>query len=56
MIVNTVSFSRGHFKRELLEGSGTSDSPVSLLRSVAEIHVQYTRIDSSCLKSTDDST
>ena len=47
MIVNTVSFSRGHFKRELLEGSGTPDAPVSLLRSVADIHVQYTRIDSS---------
>ena len=50
MIVNTVSFSRGHFKSELLEGSGTSDSPVSLLRSVADIHVQYTRIDSSRLR------
>ena len=50
MIVITVSFSRGHFKRVLLEGSGTSDVSVSLLRSVADIHIQYTRIDSSRLR------
>ena len=50
MIVITVSFSRGHFKRELLEGSGTSDVSVSMLRSVADIHVPYSRIDSSRLR------
>ena len=45
MIVISASFSGGHFKRELLKGSGTCDVSVSLLRSVADIHVRYTRID-----------
>ena len=40
MIVNIVSFSRGYFKRYLLEGSGASDIPVSVISSVADLGVR----------------